>query len=169
VPSSVGFAPAEGTRDIMEQTVRPTKDGSRAGMLVISPACSVRRSEITFRTSRSGGPGGQHVNKVETRVELLFDVRRSSSLSGVQRERILERLSARIDAGGVIHIVASASRSQWENKERAIEAFVTLVRDALKVRPVRKKTRPSASARERRLLQKKRRHQAKLLRRPPQE
>ena len=153
----------------MKEAVRPSNDGSRAGMLVISPDCSVRRSEITFRTSRSGGPGGQHVNKVETRVELLFDVRRSPSLSGIQRERILEKLSTRIDSGGVIHVVASASRSQWENKERAIEAFVALVRDSLKVRPVRKKTRPSASARERRLLHKKRRRLAKLLRRPPQE
>ena len=138
-------------------------------MLVVTPQCAVRRSEIAFRTSRSGGPGGQHVNKVETRVELLFDVRRSPSLSDDQRERIVEKLSTRIDARGVIHVVASASRSQSENKERALETFVALLRDALKVRPVRKRTRPSASARERRLLQKKRRQQAKLMRRRPQE
>jgi len=138
-------------------------------MLVITPACSLRRSELSFRTSRSGGPGGQHVNKVETRVELLFDVLRSASLSGDQRERILEKLSTRIDAGGVLHIVASRSRSQAENKERAIEALAALVRDALKIRPVRKKSRPSASSRERRLLQKKRRQQTKLMRRRPEQ
>lgn len=152
----------------MEKTSRSPGDQTREGELVITSACSLRRAELSFRTSRSGGPGGQHVNKVETRVELLFDVQRSPSLSGDQRKRILEKLPGRIDAGGVLHVVASASRSQWENKERAIEIFVALLRDALKIRRVRKKTRPSASSRERRLLQKKRRQEAKRLRKRPE-
>lgn len=153
----------------MKQTPQSSGDTASTGILQITPACSVRRSELSFRTSRSGGPGGQHVNKVETRVELLFDVRHSSSLSADQRERILEKLSRRIDADGVLRVVASASRSQWENKERAIEAFADLVREALKIRPMRKKTRPSGSSRERRLRQKKRRQQTKVMRRRPEE
>ena len=136
--------------------------------LVITPECLIPRSEIRFRTSRGGGPGGQHVNKVETRVELLFDVAGSRALTGEQRDRLLGKLGARIDGAGILRVVSSASRSQWQNKERAVENFVCLVREALKRRIRRKKTRPTSSSRERRLRRKKQHGQTKQLRKRPE-
>ena len=139
-----------------------------SGALVITPECRIPRSELSFRTSRGGGPGGQHVNKVETRVELLFNIAKSQSLSRDQRARLLEKLGTRLDADGVLRVVCSASRSQWQNKERAVDRFVRLIREALKRRAVRKKTRPSSSSRERRIHAKKRRAETKQLRKPPE-
>jgi ribosome-associated protein len=151
----------------VESTRQQPSDGDTPAVLVITAGCRIPRSSLSFRTSRSGGPGGQHVNKVETRVELLFDVAGSPHLSEYQRTRILDRLRTRIDAQGLLHVVSGASRSQWQNKERAVERFVQLMREGLKPRAVRKKTRPSASAREKRLHRKKERGETKRLRRPP--
>ena len=138
-----------------------------AGRLFIAPGCRIALSSLSFRTSRSGGPGGQHVNKVETKVELLFDVAGSTELTGAQRDRIRERLASRIDDRGMLHIVSAASRSQWKNREKAVEKFVQLLRDALKPRVPRKKTRPSSSAREKRLRSKRHRSETKQMRKPP--
>lgn len=121
-------------------------------------------SELQFRFARSGGHGGQNVNKVETRVELLFDVARSPSLSDSDRERILKHLKSKIDTAGILRVVAQESRSQWRNREDAVERFATLLRAALKPKKKRIATRVSAGAREKRLEEKKRRSRVKRLR-----
>jgi ribosome-associated protein len=133
-------------------------------VLEITPAVSVRLSELHFKTSRSGGPGGQNVNKLETRVELVFNILDSRSLNEDQKRILLAHLSTRIDADGNLHISAQKSRSQWENKQLAIEKFVALLRTALHVRKKRVKTAPTASSRERRVQNKKRHSRKKSLR-----
>ncbi len=125
-------------------------------------------SELSFRFSRSSGPGGQHANKAETRVELLFDVANSPSLTDAQRRRVMRRLSSRIDGYGVLHVASQATRSQKENRERAIERFQELLEQALQPKKKRKKTKPSRSADERRLREKKHRSEIKKLRREPE-
>ncbi len=108
-------------------------------------------SEISFRTSRSDGPGGQHVNKTETRVELLFDVVGSPTLSQEQKSRIRARLSSSLDRDGVLHIVNQQTRSQWKNKQHAIERFHVLLRNALRPVKPRIKTARTQKSIERRL------------------
>jgi ribosome-associated protein len=122
-------------------------------------------SELTFQFSRSGGKGGQNVNKVETKVELLFDVLHSPSLTESQRARLREKLSSRLDGSGTLHIISQESRSQWDNRERAITKFVELLLAALTPVKKRVKTRASRAAKQRRLDQKKRRGEIKKMRR----
>lgn len=119
--------------------------------LTITSHLSVPFSEISFRTSRSGGPGGQNVNKVETKVEILFNVNNSPSLTDSQRSTILERLKGKIDSSGVLRITAQRSRSQFQNKEFALERFAELLRNALKPRKARIETRPTRKAKASRL------------------
>lgn len=135
--------------------------------LVITSRLSIPISEIEFRTSRSSGPGGQNVNKLETRVELLFDVARSSSLTDEQRDLLFSRLKSNIDKEGVLRVVSQESRSQWKNKQEAIEKFVRLLRDALKPRKIRRKTTATPVSREKRLMEKKRVSEKKSMRRSP--
>ena len=118
-------------------------------------------SEIELRFSRSSGPGGQHANTSETRVEALFDVEASPALTPVQKRRVLAR------AGPVIRAVAQDERSQWRNRELAIERVADQLREALRVERRRVATKPSAAARERRLEEKRRRSETKRLRRSP--
>jgi ribosome-associated protein len=118
-------------------------------------------SEIELRFSRSSGPGGQHAQKTETRVEATFDVEASTGLTDAQKARVLRR------AGPVLRAVAQDERSQARNRELAIERIVSSLREALKVPRRRRPTKPSAAARERRLEQKRRRSETKQLRRPP--
>jgi ribosome-associated protein len=122
-------------------------------------------SELRFRTSRSGGPGGQNVNKLETRVELLFDVLRSASLRDDQKQAVLSALASRIDAEGILHISSQKSRSQWENKQLVIERLAALLHSALRVRKKRVKTAPTRGSKERRIQSKKKHSQKKQLRR----
>ena len=129
--------------------------------LLITPALSIPLEELDFRFSRAGGPGGQHVNKTETRVELLFDVARSPSLSEWQRERLLARLAGHIDADGMLHLVASSERSQLRNREEVTARFVALLAGALRTQKRRRPTKPTAAARERRLAGKSRRSEIK--------
>jgi ribosome-associated protein len=117
--------------------------------------------EIRLRTSRSSGPGGQHAQKSETRVEALFDVEASSALSPAQKKRVLAK------AGPVLRAIAQDERSQLRNKELAVERVVEALREALRVPRRRVATKPSRAARERRLEQKKRRGTTKKLRRAP--
>jgi ribosome-associated protein len=117
--------------------------------------------EILLRTSRSSGPGGQHAQKSETRVEAVFDVEASSALSDAQKKRVVAK------AGPVLRAVAQDERSQLRNKELATERLVEALREALRVPRHRVPTKPSKAARERRLESKKRRGDTKKLRRAP--
>ena len=117
--------------------------------------------EIRLRTSRSSGPGGQHAQKSETRVEAIFDVAASAALSDSQKRRVIAK------AGPVLRAVAQDERSQLRNKELAVERVVEALREALRVPRHRTPTKPTAAARRRRLDEKKRRGETKKLRRPP--
>lgn len=134
--------------------------------LEVTPHLSIPVSEIRFRTSRSGGPGGQNVNKVETKVELLFDVGKSPSINETQRRAISDHLAERIDSSGVLKVVSRESRSQFENKERAMHRLVELLRKALRPKKLRIKTRPTRSAAEKRILAKRHRSEKKWNRKP---
>ena len=123
--------------------------------LRITPALVIPRAELQFRTSRSSGPGGQHVNKVETRVELLFDARQSPSLTEEQRARLLECLCSRLDSDGVLHIVSDSYRSQFRNREETLVRFILLLQHALRPRVIRRPTRIPRGAKEARLQEKK--------------
>ncbi len=112
---------------------------------------------MRLRASRSGGPGGQHVNTSSTRVELEWDVAASPTLSDDQRASILARLRNRISDAGVLRITEEGSRSQHRNRETVVERFAELVRGALRQRKKRRPTRPTAGSRERRLRAKRRR------------
>ncbi len=128
----------------------------------INRSCVIPARELKWRFARSGGPGGQNVNKRETQVELVFDVAGSPSLGPVQRQRALEKLRTRLDGDGVLHVVASEERTQGRNREIAIERFADLMEEALKPPPPkRRKTRPSKASRERRLEDKRRRSRTK--------
>lgn len=134
-------------------------------ILTVNAGLRVPRAELDYRASRSGGPGGQHVNTSSTRVELLWSVESSPSLTGEQRERIREKLANRIDGEGVLHLTASEHRSQHQNREAVTGRFVELLRQALHVPKTRKKTRPTRASREARLRTKKRRSEVKQSRR----
>jgi ribosome-associated protein len=133
--------------------------------LVVDHDLSIPRFELTFRATRAGGPGGQHVNTSSTRVELLWNVDRSTVLSQDQRRRLRQKLGARLDADGNIRVVASAYRSQTRNREDAEDRLAALVQRALVVPKPRKKTRPSRAAIQSRLDEKKRKSETKRSRR----
>jgi ribosome-associated protein len=118
-------------------------------------------AEIELRFSRSSGPGGQHAQKSETRVEAIFDVEASQALTDAQKRRVAAK------ASGVLRAVAQDERSQWRNRELAVERIVEQLRAALKVERRRVATKPSAAARQRRLEEKRRRGETKRLRRAP--
>src|ERR671932_2831623 len=119
-------------------------------------------SEIELRFSRSSGPGGQHAQKSETRVEALFDVEASAALTEAQKRRAVAK------AGPVLRAVAQDERSQWRNRELAVERLVDALREALRVQRARRPTAPTAASRERRLDEKRRRADVKRMRRPPE-
>lgn len=124
--------------------------------------------EITFRASRAGGPGGQHVNRRATRVEARWNVIESPSLSDAQRTRLLDKLSSRIGKDGVLRVVADEERSQARNREIAARRLRDLVNRALRRPKPRKKTRPPGWVKEARLREKRRRGERKAKRKPPQ-
>ena len=134
-------------------------------LLQVNERLAIPRAELEFRASRSGGPGGQHVNTSSTRVELLWNVRASAALDDAQRTQLLERLASRVDGQGNVRVVASDSRSQRQNRERAEERLAALLRDALVVRKKRRPTKPSRAAKEERLSEKKKRGERKKNRR----
>ncbi len=135
-------------------------------VLPINDSLWLPRGELDFRATRSGGPGGQHVNTSSTRVELTWNVAGSPSLTEEQRSRILEKLANRIDGEGVLRLTEGGSRSQHQNREAVTERLQELLRQALHVPKVRKKTRPPRAAREQRLQAKKRRSETKRMRGP---
>jgi ribosome-associated protein len=129
----------------------------------VTRTVSIPRSEVDLRFSRSSGPGGQHAQKSDTRVEAVFDVEGSSALSEAQKRRIVSRV------GPVVRAVAQDERSQWRNRELALERLAETLREALRVRRPRRATKPTKAAVERRLDQKRRRSNTKRMRRPPPE
>jgi ribosome-associated protein len=132
-----------------------------SGDLRVTEQVVIPRGELTFRATRAGGPGGQHVNTSSTRVELLWSVRDTAALDDAARERVGRRLAARLDADGVLRVVASASRSQRQNRDAAERRLAELVRAALAVPKKRVRTRPPRAAKEARLEAKKRRGERK--------
>jgi ribosome-associated protein len=132
----------------------------------VTPAITIPDSELTWRFSRSSGPGGQSVNTTDSRVELVFDLARTTALPDDLRDRALERLSGRLN-DGVLTIAASTYRSQLRNRNDAIERLARLLREAIaEPAPQRRPTKPSKAAKRRRVEAKKRRGEIKRLRRP---
>jgi ribosome-associated protein len=135
--------------------------------LDISPELRIPLSELSYRASRSGGPGGQHVNTSSTRIELWWDVAASPTLSSEQREILLQRLSPRLDSSGRLRLVSSGSRSQFRNREDVTERLQAVVAAALAPRKKRKRTKPSRAVKAARLDAKRRRATTKQRRRAP--
>lgn len=133
--------------------------------IVVNSHLIIPSSEIVYHATRSSGPGGQHVNKTETQVELLFDVAHSFSLNDVQRQRVLSKLKNLIDGDGVLHLTAQSERSQLRNREIVTARFQELMAAALRVPKKRKRTKPTAASKEKRLQSKKQRGRLKQLRR----
>lgn len=126
-------------------------------VIVINNTQVIPESELQFRFSTGGGPGGQHVNKTATRVTLLFDVANSPSLAEEIRVRLLDRLASRLDRRGMLHIDVQDSRSQWQNRTIAVARFQKVLAEALVEQPERRPTRPTRQSREVRLEEKRRR------------
>jgi ribosome-associated protein len=135
-----------------------------ATYIVLSHSLKIPTAELQFKTSRSGGPGGQNVNKLETRVEVLFDVANSPSIQEHIRQRLLNNLASQLDSSGILHVVAQDTRSQWKNKQLAIERLTDFIKSALIVRKKRIATKATHAAREVRLRTKKARSQTKRMR-----
>lgn len=114
-------------------------------------------SELIFKFSRGGGPGGQNVNKVNTRVTVFFDAANSKSFSDEQKEQILKKLASRADKNGVIRVVSQQYRTQKANRRAAVERLKELLREALKKKKIRKKTRVPEAVKRKRLEKKRRR------------
>ncbi|MDX1501989.1 MAG: alternative ribosome rescue aminoacyl-tRNA hydrolase ArfB [Thermoanaerobaculia bacterium] len=136
-------------------------------MIEIRPGLAIDETELEFVTSRSSGPGGQNVNKVESRVTLHFDVAASAALSEAQKERLRARLATRINRAGVLRVVSQKHRTQRANRDEAVRRFAELVGRALERRPPRRRTRVPEAAKRRRLEQKRRRGRRKSERRAP--
>ncbi|MCH2148400.1 MAG: aminoacyl-tRNA hydrolase [Phycisphaerales bacterium] len=126
-------------------------------MLEISRSLRIHPSELRMQLSRSTGPGGQNVNKLETRVTLLFDVEGSSSLTDAQRQRIRVALRTRITKAGILRITSQRHRTQAANRQAATERFVALLREALTPIKTRRPTKPTRASKTRRLESKKQR------------
>lgn len=133
----------------------------------INRSVSVDESELDFSFTRSGGPGGQHVNTSSTKVELRWDVAATTALTDEQRQLVLQRLANRITGDGVLVLHSSEYRSQTRNRAAAVARFRALIADALSVTASRRPTGPTRSARRRRMESKRRRAETKSLRRTP--
>jgi len=145
-------------RDARPST-KPSEGGDQD--LVVDATHVIPRAELSARASRAGGAGGQHVNTSSTRVEVLWDPATSRALNDDERARVITALTARLDAEGRLRVVASDTRSQLQNRQRAEERLAALVARALLVPRARKKTKPSRASKERRLEAKKRDSQKK--------
>jgi ribosome-associated protein len=135
--------------------------------LFVTPHLTIPQFELDYRASRSGGPGGQHVNTSSTRIEVWWDVAGSPTLTPEQRTQLLERLGPRLDSNGRLRLVSSGSRSQLRNREDVTERLRSVVASALAVRKKRNPTKPSRAAKAARLEAKRRRASTKQRRRAP--
>ncbi|MUH35775.1 aminoacyl-tRNA hydrolase [Zobellia amurskyensis] len=124
--------------------------------------------ELNFKAVRSSGAGGQHVNKVSTKIDLSFSVEESNGLTVIEKERINDKIGHRLTKEGILQMQCDETRSQHRNKELAIARFLNLIEDALKVKKKRRKTKPSRSSIEKRLKHKKKNAQKKTNRGKPQ-
>jgi ribosome-associated protein len=127
----------------------------------VTPRLAIPLAEIDLRTSRSSGPGGQHAQKTETRVEAVFDVAASPTLTDPQKSRLQAK------AGPIVRAVAQDERSQLRNRELALQRLAEAIREGLRVERRRRRTKPTPASRERRLDEKRQRSETKRLRRPP--
>src|SRR4051812_30918249 len=135
--------------------------------LEVTPSLRIPLSELDYQASRSGGPGGQHVNTSSTRVEVRWDIAGSPTLTPEQRAQLLERLKARLDSTGGLRLGSSSTRSQLRNREDVTERLRQVVAAGLAIRKKRKPTRPSRAAKAARLEAKRRRAMTKQRRRGP--
>jgi ribosome-associated protein len=142
----------------------PESDG-----IQVSSELTVPRDELIFRASRSGGPGGQHVNTSSSRIELVWDLGASPSLNDQQRVYLMRRLASRLDSQGKLRIVSQDERSQLRNREAAVARFIDVVARALVIPKPRKRTKPPRSSKRARLDSKKKRGALKRDRRRPLE
>jgi ribosome-associated protein len=142
---------------------------SEASHLDIAPELRLPLAELDFRASRSGGPGGQHVNTSSTRVEVWWDVAASPSLSEEQRALLLTRLATRLDSSGRLRLVSSTSRSQLRNREEVTERLREMVARALEVPRPRRRTKPTRTSKLARVEAKRRRSAVKRERRRPRD
>ena len=126
-------------------------------MIKINKNTVIPEDAFILKASRSSGPGGQNVNKVNTRVTVLFDVANTGFLSGEQKQRILSRLATRVSKDGILRVVSQKHRTQKANRMAAIERLVALLKETLEVKPVRKKTKVPYREKQSRLEEKKRR------------
>ena len=133
-------------------------------LIHITHSTSIPASEISYQFTRSGGPGGQNVNKVSTRVELLFDVKNSIGLDDRQKERVFTVLSGRIDGDGILRLASQDSRSQWRNRQDVLEKFLQLISAAITPERKRRATAPSRTSKEKRFRAKQTRAVKKRLR-----
>lgn len=127
----------------------------------VAPGVRIAVGELQLRAITGSGPGGQHVNRSATRIELRWNVRTSRALSDAQRARVMAKLASRLDSDGLLRIVAGEYRSQQQNRRAALERLTTIVARALVVPPSRKATRPTRASVERRLDDKRRRADTK--------
>lgn len=130
----------------------------------MKPDIQLLETELSFKTSRSGGSGGQHVNKVSTKVELDFDVNSSQILSPEQKEMILEKLSNRLTKEGILQIISQSERSQLRNKKVALDKFHELITSCFIIQKKRKPSKIPKAVKEKRLLAKKMKGEIKKLR-----
>src|SRR5215210_5211634 len=138
-----------------------------SGHFEVSPALRIPLSELEYRASRSGGPGGQHVNTSSTRIEVWWDIAQSPSVTEEHRARLLQKLARRLDTSGRLRVVSSSSRSQLRNREEATERLREVLAEALVVPKKRKPTKPSRAAKAARVEAKRRRAMTKQRRRGP--
>ena len=135
-------------------------------MIEITPTIGIEERELQLDFTRASGPGGQHVNKVATAVQLRFDVRHSPSLPDAVKERLIHLAGKRMTGRGVLVIEARRFRTQEQNRQDAIERLAALIRRAARSPKTRRKTKPGQAAKARRLAAKRRRSEKKHLRRP---
>lgn len=138
---------------------------SKDGVLEVDEGVAIPRWELEYRASRAGGAGGQHVNTSSTRIELLWNVARSTALDDERRARVTARLATRIDGEGWLRVVSSARRSQQQNREAADARLAELVRGALVVQKRRRPTKPTRASKEARIRAKRKRSETKRMRR----